>query len=990
MRKRRMDDARNKRVYELPESGKPHPDARLHAELSIRLDALQRRTPGWRRRFRYEETFGMPREEQLGIKAASAWNLRILSELQYLLNLAEIDQALSLKPLVRALDHLEAAMAAEGVLTDRVCQEAEDCLSDLVEAARKPELILVGHAHLDMNWMWGMDETVAAVIATVRTMLDLMDEDPDYHFAQSQASVYHIVEHYAPELKAEIEARIREGRWEVTATNWVETDRNMPSTASLLDHLAQTRRYMSTIWGVPESDLKLDFHPDTFGHSRQIPHLNRLGGLPWMYHCRGVDGDHVLYRWQADPGDEVLVYREPYWYNSAITPHIGIGLPDIMRRSGGLAMGLVVYGVGNHGGGATRRDLTVARAMMDWPLWPRLRFGRYSEFFEAAECVRDRLPLVKRELNVIFAGCYTSQSRVKAANRLGERSLYEARVWDALAPREGRFPVPDETVRKLLLMHFHDILTGSNTRASREYALGNLQEVAAGTGSRLFSALGAIGRRINTEELARRLLPERREIPELGAESAAMAQSPGAGPGFGLGVLNTATRTERGSGLVRVWQVYNQLPHERTETVELQLWDWPGDLRQLRIHDDEGNLLPCQLLDHELVRYWDHQYVRLLVRLTVPALGYASVLLDEAPMEKIPVYYQNPIRSHKAYEDIVLENERLRATFSITDGALISLIDKATGAERVTAGERGGLRRIETEAKTSSAWVIGRHTGAAAADLTEVIEPRYECGELRQGFRMKQHFGPSTVTTTIYLNQDADGFDVDLDVDWQERTEAGRPVPLLAWYLPVGGESWRNDIPGGSISRPAAELDYPASSFMAAITGDRAVVFANANTYGYRIRREGLLLNLLHASTSPDADPERGGNRFRLRVSCCSADPAALKASSLLFLQPLRAWSESLHEGTAPARAGLLGLEPGAASLTKLERLPDGGTRLILTNEDLAETVVSFGEVPAGMAIFRCRTLHEPGVRVTDEAGRTLAVGETAIFDLRADDACAF
>ncbi len=981
-----MDGNVTKRAYELPGSGMLHPDAPLHARLTARLDALQRETPGWRRRFRYEETFGMPREEQFGLKTASVWNLRILSELQYLFNLAEIDHGLALEPLIRALDLLEAAMEAEGVLTDSVCMQAEAELQELGEAARKPELILVGHAHLDMNWMWGMDETVAAVIATARTMLDLLDEDPDYHFAQSQASVYHIVEQYAPELKPEIEARIREGRWEVTATNWVETDRNMPSTASLLDHLAETRRYMAGVWGVPAAALRLDFQPDTFGHSRQIPHLNRLGELPWMYHCRGMDGDYVLYRWQADPGDEILVYREPYWYNSAITPHVGIGLPDIMRRSGGLAMGLIVYGVGDHGGGATRRDLTMARTMMDWPLWPRMRFGRYSDFYEAAESVRDRLPLVTREINFIFPGCYTSQSRVKAGNRLGERSLYEARVWDALAPRNSRVPIPAETVRKLLLMHFHDIITGSNTRESREYALGNLQEVAAATGSRLFASLGDIGRSIDTEKLVRRIVPEQREIPQLSTQSAAMAQSPGAGPGFGLGVMNAATQTERGSGLVRVWQVYNQLPRERTETVELQLWDWPGDLRLIRVRDDEGNLLPCQLLDSQLVRYWDHQYVRLLVRLTVPALGYASLVLDEAPMEKIPVYYQNPIRSHHPYEDIVLENDRLRATFSITDGALLSLVDKATGEERVTAGERGGLRRIETEAETSSGWVIGRHTGESAADLTEFIEPRFECGELRQGFRMKQHFGPSTVTTSVHLNQEADGFDVDLDVDWQERTEAGRPVPLLAWYLPVGGDSWRNDIPGGSISRSPAELDYPASSYMAALTGDRAVIFANTNTYGYRIRREGLLLNLLHASTSPDPDPERGKNRFHLRISCCDSDPAAMKASSLCFLQPLRAWSNSLHAGAKAPRAGLLGLDPGSASLTTLMRLPEGGLRLILTNEGLAETQVSFAEIPRGMAVYRCRTLHQPGIKVTDAAGRTLAIGETAIFDLRPAD----
>jgi alpha-mannosidase len=34
----------------------------------------------------------------------------------------------------------------------------------------------VGHAHIDMNWMWGYDETASITLDTFRTMLDLMNE----------------------------------------------------------------------------------------------------------------------------------------------------------------------------------------------------------------------------------------------------------------------------------------------------------------------------------------------------------------------------------------------------------------------------------------------------------------------------------------------------------------------------------------------------------------------------------------------------------------------------------------------------------------------------------------------------------------------------------------------------------------------------------------------------------------------------------------------
>ena len=49
------------------------------------------------------------------------------------------------------------------------------------------------------------------------------------------------------------------------------------------------------------------------------------------------------------PAKEVLTYREPNWYNGAITPQIGAGFMEIVKKSSGLKTGLVVYGVGDHG-----------------------------------------------------------------------------------------------------------------------------------------------------------------------------------------------------------------------------------------------------------------------------------------------------------------------------------------------------------------------------------------------------------------------------------------------------------------------------------------------------------------------------------------------------------------------------------------------------------------------------------------------------------------
>lgn len=93
-----------------------------------------------------------------------------------------------------------------------------------------------------MNWMWGFQETAAVTVDTFRTVLDLMREYPDFTYAQSQASTYQIIEEYAPEMLEEIRQRIHEGRWEVTATTWVEPDKNMPNGESLARHILYTKR----------------------------------------------------------------------------------------------------------------------------------------------------------------------------------------------------------------------------------------------------------------------------------------------------------------------------------------------------------------------------------------------------------------------------------------------------------------------------------------------------------------------------------------------------------------------------------------------------------------------------------------------------------------------------------------------------------------------------------------------------------------------------
>lgn len=218
----------------------------------------------------------------------------------------------------RAADFIIGYITENGAVTNAAVAEAEAMLAPLAGAVKSYTALFVSHAHIDMNWMWGYNETAAITVDTFRTVLDMMAEYPDFTFAQSQASTYEIIEKFRPDMLDEIKARIKEGRWEVTAAEWVEPDKNMPDGESLTRQILQSRKYLSRLLDISPDSLCIDFVPDTFGHNANVPEILADAGVKYMYHCRGTDGPR-LYRFVAPSGKSTFNYREFRWYNGEIS-----------------------------------------------------------------------------------------------------------------------------------------------------------------------------------------------------------------------------------------------------------------------------------------------------------------------------------------------------------------------------------------------------------------------------------------------------------------------------------------------------------------------------------------------------------------------------------------------------------------------------------------------------------------------------------------------
>ncbi len=848
----------------------------------------------------FEYTVGIPMIEKAGISRPSRANNRILAELEFSLHLSEANAGVFDEVVEAALDYLLEEIKNNGVLTDSACEKAEEILAPLHAAAKEYKLILAAHAHIDMNWMWSYDETVAITLATFRSILNIMNEYPTFCFSQSQASVYKIVEEFDPQMMEEIRKRIDEGRWEITATAWVETDKNMPSGESLLRHIQYTREYLTEVWGAKRLDI--DFSPDTFGHSANIPEIDTYGDIKYYYHCRGKDTKQVLYRYRALSGKEILVHREPLWYNSGITPEIGTTAIEISQYSGGCKTGLVVYGVGDHGGGPTRRDVERALEMMTWKIFPDIRFGTLHEYFDEAAKVWDKLPIVTKEMNCIFPGCYSTQSRIKRGNRRAEARLYDAESISCIAAKLTGFNYAEEQMKEawqnVLFTHFHDILTGSCVRDSREYAMSLYQKSAAIANTQIQNAMRSISQKIDTSAISVDI-------------DAYNSQSEGAGVGYGIENFVGVPSTERGSGRTRIFHIFNTLPFGREENVELTVWDWTGDMSRIGMKDEQGNTIAFQLLDNKQTWYWDHQYFKLVANVTVPSTGYATVVLFEKESESYPVLLNEylPDRIGCTFDDHILENEHIFARISKKTGRLVTLVDKTSKEELIASETGAGFTYIETEAATSNAWKIGRHLGEEP--LSQCIElTLIENGELRKSVKAKYKIKDSELEVIYSLDKNAKVVKLKTKIDWREHGVGKDTVPVLDYRVPLAfnADEYMYDIPAGAIRRSKQNNDVPGQEYGMALnkSGKSNLILISDCKYGYRGTGDAFALTLINSATDPDPYPERGIHDITLWLGAASPNEKEAKEQALvcnhnLFYQP-----SNCHNGLLPTKNSVM------------------------------------------------------------------------------------
>jgi alpha-mannosidase len=358
------------------------------------------------------------------------------------------------------------------------------------------EIHLVCNAHLDPVWLWEWEEGAAAAISTFRTAADLCEEFDGFVFNHNEALLYRWVEEYEPALFERIQRLVRAGKWHIMGGWYLQPDCNMPSGESFIRQALLGRRYFAEKFGArPTTAINMD----PFGHTRGLVQILAGCGFDSYLVCRpGQENfplERDLFTWEGFDGSRVTVARAWAGYNSGLGKAVE-KLENYLAARGAEQPGLLLWGVGDHGGGPSRADL---RALAEW-MAARPELGALhstpEDYFAAARAAGDGLAVVRRGLNAWAVGCYTSQARIKQLHRRLENELWlvEKMAAAAWAGELAAYPREDlgEAMRVLAAVEFHDSLPGSSIQAVEEMALRQMDhalELLSRLRARLFFAL---------------------------------------------------------------------------------------------------------------------------------------------------------------------------------------------------------------------------------------------------------------------------------------------------------------------------------------------------------------------------------------------------------------------------------------------------------------------------------------------------------------------
>lgn len=333
------------------------------------------------------------------------------------------------------------------------------------------ELHLVCNAHLDPVWMWDWPEGASEAISTFYSAVELAEEF-DYVFCHNEALLYEFIEKFDPELFERIKKLVHSGKWRIMGGWYLQPDVVAPTGESIIRQAYLGKKYFTEKFGV-NSTTAINF--DSFGHPRGLTQALKVCGYDSYIVCRPMEDRFHLeenpFKWVGYDDSAIKVFRMDgdTIYCSPLG-HAEENIRQKLKLLGERDYALILWGVGNHGGGPSRKDLRDIEKMMNTEeykvihSYPEAYFEKVDPKFE-----------IKETLGNIFIKCYSSMARVKRRHAELENTLYLTEKMvsaaDSLKGMPDYTKEFDEVMRDMAFIEFHDILSGTCAEDGERSAL---------------------------------------------------------------------------------------------------------------------------------------------------------------------------------------------------------------------------------------------------------------------------------------------------------------------------------------------------------------------------------------------------------------------------------------------------------------------------------------------------------------------------------------
>lgn len=360
-------------------------------------------------------------------------------------------------------------------------------------------LHLICNAHIDPVWQWEWEEGAAEALSTFRIAAQFCEEYDGFVFCHNEALLYQWVEEYEPALFERIRLLVEQKKWHIMGGWFLQPDCNMPSGEAFIRQISEGRKYFYKKFGVkPEVAVNVD----PFGHDRGIVQIMVKCGYKGYLFMR-PDGDFLTlpaneFHWKGFDGSEVTAVRINDSYNSGkgrSTEKILEFLKDCPNND----IGFCMWGVGNHGGGPSKKDLDdITELNKKLTATGDSLIHSTPEMYINEVTERRKLPVFDKALRPWGIGCYTSQIRIKQKYRTAENEFFLTELMASHAAANSICDYPEkelcEALYDILFIQFHDILPGTSIRPAEEMALrmlGHASELLSRIKAKLLFALSA-------------------------------------------------------------------------------------------------------------------------------------------------------------------------------------------------------------------------------------------------------------------------------------------------------------------------------------------------------------------------------------------------------------------------------------------------------------------------------------------------------------------